>query len=298
MQNGGRRGLLISKGWVQAVLIVFLFGFTILGILAYRTYTGQPPIPDRVVNDQGTVLFTGADVTGGQEIFLRNGLSFAGGLPGLERGALAEAARIGGGPRRGGAVQRGGGIRRGAMVTGGVDASTWMAAGYGLFLALVALALELLARRSHHRAEQYQVAGFRYDHDLDVWYCPTDKHLHRVEIRPDRRSVVYRAPAHYCNCCHVKSRCTDSDNGRSVERRLDSWLDSELRRFHLGISLALLVLATSILAIELAAHPDDSDRLVLAVALAIVVVPGVRIGFPFFKPPLRSRSEPGSAECE
>jgi len=74
MQNGERRGLLISKGWVQAVLIVFLFGFTVLGILAYRTYTGQPPIPNKVVNDQGAVLFAGADVTRGQEIFLRNGL--------------------------------------------------------------------------------------------------------------------------------------------------------------------------------------------------------------------------------
>ncbi|HTR66637.1 MAG TPA: cbb3-type cytochrome c oxidase subunit I [Terriglobales bacterium] len=74
MESGERRGLLISKGWVQAVVIVFLFGFTVLGILAYRTYTGEPPIPANVVSGQGTVLFTGADVTHGQEIFLRNGL--------------------------------------------------------------------------------------------------------------------------------------------------------------------------------------------------------------------------------
>jgi nitric oxide reductase subunit B len=59
---------------VQAVIIVFLFGFTVLGILAYRTYTGEPPIPDKVVNEQGSLLFTGADVTRGQEVFLRNGL--------------------------------------------------------------------------------------------------------------------------------------------------------------------------------------------------------------------------------
>jgi len=74
MQNGKRRELLISKGWVQAVIIVFLFGFTVLGILAYRTYTGEPPIPDKVVTEQETVLFTGADITRGQEVFLRNGL--------------------------------------------------------------------------------------------------------------------------------------------------------------------------------------------------------------------------------
>ncbi|HEY6270461.1 MAG TPA: hypothetical protein VIX19_00530 [Terriglobales bacterium] len=182
------------------------------------------------------------------------------------------------------------------MVTGGVDANTWMAAGYALFLGLVALALELLARRSHRRAEQYQVAGFRYDAGLDAWHCPTGKRLHRAEITSDRRTVVYRAPAHHCNCCHIKIRCTDSDNGRSVERRLDSWLDSELRRFHIGISLALLVLAVSILAIELAVHPHESDRLVLSAALAIVVVSGVRFGLPFFKSLAGSQNESGTAE--
>jgi len=182
------------------------------------------------------------------------------------------------------------------MVTGSVDASTWMASGYALFLACTALALELLARRSHRRAEQYQMAGFRYDQELDAWHCPTGKRLHRAEVHTNRSTIVYRAPAHHCNCCHIKSRCTDSDNGRSVERRLDSWLDSELRRFHIGISLALLILAASILAIELAVHRQDSDRLVLSAVLAIVIVPGVRIGFPFFRFLPRSHSEPGSGQ--
>jgi hypothetical protein len=181
-------------------------------------------------------------------------------------------------------------------MSGGVDSDTWMAAGYALFLGFVAFALELLARRSHRRAEQYQVAGFRYDSGLDAWHCPTGKRLHRTEISSDRRIVVYRAPAHHCNCCHVKSRCTDSDDGRSVERRLDSWLDSEVRRFHIGISLALFVLAASILVFELAVHSQEGDRLVLAAALAVVVVPGARIGFPFIRPLLRSSSESGAAE--
>jgi nitric oxide reductase subunit B len=72
--NGEKRGLLISKGWVQAVVIVLLFGFTVLGILAYRTYTSEPPIPERVEGPRGTLLFTRADIAQGQEIFLRNGL--------------------------------------------------------------------------------------------------------------------------------------------------------------------------------------------------------------------------------
>jgi hypothetical protein len=32
-----RRGLLVSKGWVQATFLVVLFGFLVLGILAYQT---------------------------------------------------------------------------------------------------------------------------------------------------------------------------------------------------------------------------------------------------------------------
>ena len=74
MNELAKRGLLISKGWIQAVVIVVLCGFLILGILAYRTYTDEPPIPSQVVDPSGQVLFTGADVIAGQEVFLRNGL--------------------------------------------------------------------------------------------------------------------------------------------------------------------------------------------------------------------------------
>jgi nitric oxide reductase subunit B len=70
----GRRELLVSKGWVQAVALVVLFGFFVLGLLAYRAYSGQPPIPDRVVGPGGEVVFTSEDVRGGQGVFLKNGL--------------------------------------------------------------------------------------------------------------------------------------------------------------------------------------------------------------------------------
>jgi len=45
-----RRQLLVSRGWVQAVAIVMIFGFAVMGMLAYRTYTGEPPIPARVTD--------------------------------------------------------------------------------------------------------------------------------------------------------------------------------------------------------------------------------------------------------
>ncbi len=69
-----RRELLVSRGWVQAVVLVVLFGFFVLGLLAYRAYSGQPPIPERVVDPRGEVVFTGEDVRAGQGVFLKNGL--------------------------------------------------------------------------------------------------------------------------------------------------------------------------------------------------------------------------------
>ncbi len=70
----GRRPLLVSKWWVQTALLVFLSGFFVLGLLAYRTYTSDPPIPDKAVLGTTATIFTADDVRDGQNLFLRNGL--------------------------------------------------------------------------------------------------------------------------------------------------------------------------------------------------------------------------------
>jgi nitric oxide reductase subunit B len=64
-----RRQLLIARGWIQAVAIV-IFGFTVMGMLAYQTYTGEPPIPLRVTDIAGQVLFTRGDILVGRGVFL------------------------------------------------------------------------------------------------------------------------------------------------------------------------------------------------------------------------------------
>src|SRR5262245_60612549 len=74
MPSTGRREFLISKAWIQAVLLVVLFGFFVLGLLAYRTYQAQPPVPKRVVDASGGTLFTDSDISAGQKVFLNNGL--------------------------------------------------------------------------------------------------------------------------------------------------------------------------------------------------------------------------------
>jgi len=69
-----RREFLISKTWIQVVALVVLCGFFVLGLLAYRTYTEQPPVPTRVVDESGQVLFTGDDISKGQQTFLNKGI--------------------------------------------------------------------------------------------------------------------------------------------------------------------------------------------------------------------------------
>ena len=54
--------------------MVVLFGFFVMGLLAYRTYAGEAPIPERVLSAEGQLLFTGDDIRAGQQLFLKNGL--------------------------------------------------------------------------------------------------------------------------------------------------------------------------------------------------------------------------------
>jgi nitric oxide reductase subunit B len=72
--GSGRRQLLVSSGWVQAAALTLLFGFFLLGLMGYKTYSGQPPIPEKVTGPAGNFVFTGEDVRAGQKVFLRNGL--------------------------------------------------------------------------------------------------------------------------------------------------------------------------------------------------------------------------------
>ncbi|MBV8671919.1 MAG: hypothetical protein JOZ33_00675 [Acidobacteriaceae bacterium] len=65
---------MISRGWIQAAAMVLIIGFFIMGVLTYYTYNDEPPIPSVVKDPSGTVLFTRAEIMGGQQVFLSNGL--------------------------------------------------------------------------------------------------------------------------------------------------------------------------------------------------------------------------------
>lgn len=165
----------------------------------------------------------------------------------------------------------------------GIHTEAILAAGYALLLVGVAGVLEYLARHSHRRSEQYRNSGFVYKRKLDAWECPTGHHLTRVETDFDRRIARYRAPAHKCNVCHCKKDCTNSDNGRELESRLDAWVQSELHRFHRGISLSLFLLATVILAGEMIRHHDPSDLILLGILLAPIGFTGSKLSVSFWE---------------
>src|SRR5215831_9600718 len=74
MDSVEKRQLMISRGWIQAAIVVLMIGFFILGILTYYTYNDEPPIPDIVKTSTGSTLFTRADIMAGQQVFLGNGL--------------------------------------------------------------------------------------------------------------------------------------------------------------------------------------------------------------------------------
>ncbi|KUL41691.1 nitric-oxide reductase large subunit [Actinoplanes awajinensis] len=65
---------MVSRVWVQVTALVLLCGLAVLGFLGYRAYAADPPIAAQVRTSSGTVVFTGADVTAGQQLFLRKGL--------------------------------------------------------------------------------------------------------------------------------------------------------------------------------------------------------------------------------
>jgi hypothetical protein len=168
----------------------------------------------------------------------------------------------------------------------------FLALAYALFLMGVAFLLERLARRSQKRAEGYRHSGFIYFRELDYWECPAGHQLVQLHTDHQRRVTTYRAPASACNSCSLKLNCTDSEEGRLLERRLDTWIESELRQFHRGVSLVLLLLATVILVAEIVRSSYLGDR----EALVALLLP---LGLAQLKllPSLRPRQqEPGISD--
>jgi nitric oxide reductase subunit B len=64
----------LSPWWRHSAILVMIAGFSVLSFVTVLTYTNAPPIPEQAEDVTGTVVFTGADIQMGQEVFLKYGL--------------------------------------------------------------------------------------------------------------------------------------------------------------------------------------------------------------------------------
>lgn len=64
----------LSPWWIRAMVIVMVLGFSGLALITTLSYHNAPPIPARVVNAQGALVFSADDVSEGQAVFLRYSL--------------------------------------------------------------------------------------------------------------------------------------------------------------------------------------------------------------------------------
>jgi hypothetical protein len=141
--------------------------------------------------------------------------------------------------------------------------------GYAIFLAFIALLLELAARHAHRRSLGRNTAGFTYHPDRDLWSCPRDQHLFPVFSDSAKGVVIYRAPAAACNSCRSKAACTDSNDGREISKRDFKGLEHGMMRFHRAMSITLLVLASLMLFVELFREASLFARIILIAVLIL-----------------------------
>ncbi len=64
----------LSPWWRRSVLLVFVVGMIGLIFMSVQAYRHAPPIPERVVDSEGTVVFDRQEIEAGQQVFLKYGL--------------------------------------------------------------------------------------------------------------------------------------------------------------------------------------------------------------------------------
>lgn len=156
--------------------------------------------------------------------------------------------------------------------------------GYAVTLAAIAYVLERVARHAHRRSLRIRTVGFTYHPERDIWRCPEEQHLFPVFTDWTKKSVVYQAPASACNACKRKHACTDSDDGRRVERRLSDDLEYGMQRFHRVLSITLLTLASVLMVIDLFQPAGVYPRIGLAVILVLSLISLQRLFHTLLRP--------------
>jgi nitric oxide reductase subunit B len=64
----------LSAWWRRSVLLVFAVGMIGLIFMSVQAYRYAPPIPERVVDSAGKMIFSRQEIEAGQQVFLKYGL--------------------------------------------------------------------------------------------------------------------------------------------------------------------------------------------------------------------------------
>jgi transposase len=78
----------------------------------------------------------------------------------------------------------------------------------------------------------YRHADFTYDPDDDVYTCPRGAILRPRGNCYTTRTRAYQAPREACASCPSRSRCTDSSQGRRLNRHFDEEYRERVRGYH------------------------------------------------------------------
>jgi transposase len=80
--------------------------------------------------------------------------------------------------------------------------------------------------RHVHPEGKFAHDAFRYDAGKDVYVCPAGQTLRRWNREAKQQRTRYKAPAEVCAACAMRSQCTNSKDGRLVDRYdLQKYLD-------------------------------------------------------------------------
>jgi len=132
--------------------------------------------------------------------------------------------------------------------------------------------LEALARAHFRRAERYAHTGFAYHAELDRYECPQGELLTLHTFDDRNKLAVYKAPASSCNECVLKAFCTPHDGGRHVYRSLAEFHETDVGRFHRGLSLIILGVALAFSAGGVLAWWDRAGEWLLVAATGVSLV--------------------------
>lgn len=152
----------------------------------------------------------------------------------------------------------------------------WLVLGYVLVASGAARAIEMMARWHFARARAYHERGFEYDAEADHYRCPGGERLTLHQYQADRRLAVYRAPRHACNSCPMKQACTPHDEGRHLYRSMSEWAETDVGRFHLGVSLLIFGVSGAFALAALIHWLDQPGTGLLAAATALAVTSFIR----------------------